>query len=109
MSIVQQIKPIKGIKFIWLSPRILNEKIERGKLEKIVALKVTIINLLNILIMIQLYDTSISNYQYQLLINDTIKGGLDGISIWLIFLVNKIIPIVIQDSWKTIKVDRKNI
>jgi NADH:ubiquinone oxidoreductase subunit 4 (subunit M) len=30
-------------------------------------------------------------------------GGIDGISIWLIFLVNKIIPIVLLDSWKTIK------
>lgn len=47
------------------------------------------------------------NFQFQLTLFGIILGGLDGISLWLIFLVNLIIPIVILDSWKTIKADRK--
>ena len=57
--------------------------------------------------MIIAYDSNVSNFQYQFEALGLLVGGLDGISIWLIFLVNLIIPIVILDSWKTINYDRK--
>lgn len=65
-------------------------------------LKLSILNLLHTIILIILYDPNISNFQFQISIFGNILGGLDGISLWLIFLVNLIIPIVILDSWKTI-------
>ena len=57
--------------------------------------------------MILAYDPNISNFQFQFELLGLLIGGLDGISIWLIFLVNLIIPIVILDSWKTINYNRK--
>ncbi len=57
--------------------------------------------------MILAYDPNISNFQFQIQLFGLLIGGLDGISIWLIFLVNLIIPIVILDSWKTININRK--
>ncbi len=52
--------------------------------------------------MLHLYDSNVSNFQFQLNFNEIIIGGIDGISIWLILLVNIIIPIVILNSWKNI-------
>jgi NADH:ubiquinone oxidoreductase subunit 4 (subunit M) len=52
--------------------------------------------------MLHLYDSNVSNFQFQLKLNETIIGGIDGISIWLKLLVNLIIPIVILNSWKNI-------
>ena len=51
---------------------------------------------------ILLFDSNISNFQFKFEVLGLLIGGIDGISIWLIFLVNLIIPIVILDSWKTI-------
>ena len=45
--------------------------------------------------MILVFDSNISNFQFQLDILGLLIGGIDGISIWLIFLVNLIIPIVL--------------
>ena len=51
--------------------------------------------------MLHLYDPNLSNFQFQLsFFNNAIIGGIDGISIWLILLVNLIVPIVILNSWK---------
>ena len=65
-------------------------------------LSLSIANLFVIIIALLLYDPNISNFQFQFIIFDKLLGGLDGISLWLIFLVNLIIPIVILDAWKTI-------
>lgn len=56
---------------------------------------VTLLNLFHILMKILLFDSNISNFQYKLDILGLLIGGIDGISIWLIFLVNLIIPIVL--------------
>jgi hypothetical protein len=45
--------------------------------------------------MILVFDSNISNFQFQFNILGLLIGGIDGISIWLIFLVNLIIPIVL--------------
>ena len=45
--------------------------------------------------MILVFDSNISNFQFQFDILGLLIGGIDGISIWLIFLVNLIIPIVL--------------
>lgn len=52
--------------------------------------------------MLHLYDSNVSNFQFQLKFNEVLVGGIDGISIWLILLVNKVNPIVILNSWKNI-------
>jgi len=96
-SLILLILPKKGI----LAINIIKE--EKDKV--IGGLICTIKNLFVILKLILLYDTSASNFQFQLIFFGKLVGGLDGISLWLIFLVNLIIPIVILDSWKTIKKD----
>jgi proton-translocating NADH-quinone oxidoreductase chain M len=67
----------------------------------------TLLNLVHILIIVLLYDSEVSNFQFQLTFFGIIIGGIDGLSLWLILLVNLIIPIVILDSWKTINADRR--
>lgn len=52
--------------------------------------------------MLHLYDPNVTNFQFKLEIGNKLIGGIDGISIWLIILVNLIIPIVILNSWKII-------
>ena len=52
--------------------------------------------------MLHFYDPNVTNFQFQLIIGNQLIGGIDGISIWLIILVNLIIPIVILNSWKVI-------
>lgn len=71
------------------------------------ALLATAVSLLHTVLMILIYDSEISNYQFRLNYSSVVMGGIDGISIWQIFLVNLIIPLVILDSWKTIKRDIK--
>ncbi len=97
--------PLQGIVKLWFNPKETDK--EKEKKEKMISLSVTIQNLLHIQILILVYDPNISNFQFQLIKDGTVIGGLDGISIWLVFLVNLIIPIVLQDSWKTIKADRR--
>lgn len=103
-SIIQFCLPLIGIIYVWFSEEEVNT-VSKEKKEIKVSIFLTIQNLFNIIVKIILYDGNVSNYQYQIKIgeNETVIGGIDGISKWLIFLVNKIIPIVLQDSWKTIE------
>lgn len=50
--------------------------------------------------LLHLYDSNVGNFQFTYTYNNIQLIGIDGISIWLILLVNKIIPIVILNSWK---------
>ena len=100
MSIVLLSLPLFTAIYIWLFE---NEKKE--VLNK--SLIFTIINLMQTLIMLNLYDSNVSNFQFQLKLNNLLIGGIDGISIWLILLVNIIIPIVILNSWKVNKDSNK--
>lgn len=56
---------------------------------------VTLLNLFHILMKILAFEPNLSNFQYQFDILGLLIGGIDGISMWLIFLVNLIIPIVL--------------
>ena len=100
MSIVLLSLPLFTAIYIWLFE---NEKKE--VLNK--SLILTILNLMQTLIMLNLYDSNVSNFQFQLKLNNLVIGGIDGISIWLILLVNIIIPIVILNSWKVSKDSNK--
>ena len=81
------------------------KSLEVGKSYIKIGLVFTIKNLLYTQILQHLYDPNISNFQFQLFIFGKLVGGLDAISQWQILLVNLITPIVIQNSWKTIKQD----
>jgi len=72
------------------------------------ALLTTILNFVLVLVLLHFYDSSSAGFQYKLYIGDRLFGGLDGISLWLIFLVNLITPIVILSSWRTIEIMPKN-
>jgi NADH-ubiquinone oxidoreductase chain 4 len=72
------------------------------------ALLITILNFVLVLVLLHFYDSSSAGFQYKLYIGDRLFGGLDGISLWLIFLVNLITPIVILSSWRTIEIMPKN-
>lgn len=72
------------------------------------ALSITLLNFLLILVLLHFYDSSSAGFQYKLYIGDRLFGGLDGISLWLIFLVNLITPIVILSSWRSIEIMPKN-
>jgi len=76
--------------FLLFFKNFINEKNELK-----IALSLTLLNLFHILMKILLFDSNVSNFQYQFNILGFLIGGLDGISIWLIFLVNLIIPIVL--------------
>lgn len=93
--------PLLSILLLALNPKGVNME----KNDITIALSLSILNLLHTLIIILMYDSHFSNFQFQLL--GIIIGGIDSISLWLIFLVNLIIPIVILDSWKTINDNRK--
>jgi len=97
--------PLIGILLLIFYP--LKNNINKEKNELLIALAVSLFNLFHILILLLAYDTNLSNFQFQFEALGLLIGGLDGISIWLIFLVNLIIPIVILDSWKTININRK--
>ena len=49
--------------------------------------------------LILLFDNQTSGFQYKTQLGG-ITQGIDGFSLWLIFLVNQIIPVVIQGSYK---------
>ena len=50
--------------------------------------------------MLHLYDSNVSNFQFQLNFNEIIIGGIDGISIWLILLLNSLKNINKEDNFK---------
>lgn len=89
MSLILLITPLIGILLLFFA------NFKNKKNELLIALFITLFNLLHILIIILLFDSNISHFQFQINILGFIIGGLDGISIWLIFLVNLIIPIVL--------------
>nr|NP_150352.1 NADH dehydrogenase subunit 4 [Rhizophydium sp. 136]AAK84282.1 NADH dehydrogenase subunit 4 [Rhizophydium sp. 136] len=102
--------PILGIFSLWFYPQ--NSLIIQGyEIKKIgenyikIGLFFTLLNLLNTVILFNLYDTNISNLQFQLTLFGKLIGGLDGISLWMILLVNIIIPVTILMAWKEIKLD----
>jgi NADH:ubiquinone oxidoreductase subunit 4 (subunit M) len=63
-----------------------------------IALIFAILGLIQTLIIMTLFDPSISTFQFQ----SFGKLGIDGISLWLIWLVHVIVPIVLLSSWKAI-------
>jgi len=52
------------------------------------------------------YESGISEFQFRTNILN-FEFGIDGISLWLIWLVNMLMPIIIISSWKTIKIKVK--
>lgn len=63
------------------------------------ALNFSILNFLHISYIIHLFDSLTSNFQFQLF-TTYITLGIDGISLWLIWLTNFLIIILILYSWK---------
>ena len=59
---------------------------------------IVIQNFVSSVILQQQYNKNISLFQYSLIINNELYGGLDGISILFIFLINKQKPIIMQKS-----------
>lgn len=68
-----------------------------------IALFLSLINLQHTTFLILLFDPLISSFQFQYYINNIIIG-IDGISLWLIWLTNLLQPIIILNSWKSIKI-----
>ena len=105
-SLMLLLLPLQGIIFIWPIKLTNNTtSLEVGRKYIKVGLLFTIQNLFLTQILQHLYDPNISNFQFQLYLFDKIIGGQDGISQWLIQLVNLITPVVILNSWKTIGLD----
>lgn len=105
-SIMLLLFPLQGIIFIW--PIKLNKKlnnIDVGRKYIKIGLLFSIQNQLLTQIQQHLYNPNISNFQFQLYLFGKIIGGLDGISQWLIQLVNLITAVVILHSWKSIGLD----
>ena len=69
------------------------------------ALFFSILNQIHISILIHLFDSLTSSFQFQYFLE--IGGsflGIDGISLWLIWLTNFLLPIIILNSWKSVKI-----
>jgi NADH-ubiquinone oxidoreductase chain 4 len=66
----------------------------------------SILNFLHISYIIHLFDSLTSNFQFQLF-TTYITLGIDGISLWLIWLTNLLMIILILYSWKNIKMNIK--
>jgi NADH:ubiquinone oxidoreductase subunit 4 (subunit M) len=64
-----------------------------------IPLLLSILNLVHTLILMFLHQSTTGGFQFQLVIFDRLIAGIDGISLWLILLVNIIIPIVILNNW----------
>jgi NADH:ubiquinone oxidoreductase subunit 4 (subunit M) len=70
-----------------------------------IALFFSILNFIHTTLLVHLFDPLISSFQFQYFTN--IGGGLlgiDGISLWLIWLTNLLLPIIILNSWKSVKI-----
>jgi NADH:ubiquinone oxidoreductase subunit 4 (subunit M) len=100
MSIILLTLPLITILIIWFSP-ITDETAKHSLFKK--TLIATLLNLFHSLLMLHFYDPNVTNFQFKLVIGNQLIGGIDGISLWLIILVNLIIPIVILNSWKIIE------
>lgn len=95
MSQILLLMPLVGIILLWFGDNNKNRILYTS-------LIITQMNLMHTQLMLHLYDSNVSNFQFQLKFNEVLVGGIDGISIWLILLVNKVNPIVILNSWKNI-------
>ncbi len=93
MSKILLLMPLFGILLLWFD--------NKNRIQY-TGLIITQINLMHTQIMLHLYDPNVSTFQFQQKLGETQIGGIDGISIWLILLVNLIIPIVILNAWKVI-------
>ena len=71
-----------------------------------IALNFSILNFLHISLIVHLFDSLTSNFQFQLF-TTYITLGLDGISLWLIWLTNLLMIILVLYSWKNIKMNIK--
>jgi NADH:ubiquinone oxidoreductase subunit 4 (subunit M) len=71
-----------------------------------IALFFSILNFIQISYMIHMFDSLTSNFQFQFF-TTYITLGLDGISLWLIWLTNLLMIILILYSWKNIKMNIK--
>jgi NADH-ubiquinone oxidoreductase chain 4 len=105
MSIFLLINPIITIKILYFTE--FQQKDSAIKYIKI-SLIGTIINLFFILILKHFHNWNNINFQFLYFLGDLAILGLDSISLWLILLVNLIIPIVILNSWKDIKYERED-
>jgi len=98
--------PLIGI-FILSVASTYNITVYNTKLLKIIALAVTIIDLIISLIIYILFDYSNKQFQfvqehYQISYFDFYLG-IDGLSIYFVLLTTIIIPISIISNWKSIK------
>lgn len=103
MSLILLTLPLITALILWFSP--VSEtgsykELKHSLFKK--ALILTLLNLFHSLLMLHFYDPNVTNFQFKLVIGNQLIGGIDGISLWLIILVNLIIPIVILNSWKVI-------
>jgi NADH:ubiquinone oxidoreductase subunit 4 (subunit M) len=80
--------------------------IQRAKQSYSIALFFSILNFLEISYIIHMFDSLTSNFQFQFF-TTYITLGLDGISLWLIWLTNLLMIILILYSWKNIKMNIK--
>jgi NADH-ubiquinone oxidoreductase chain 4 len=84
-----------------------NTKTDKTKLLKVIALAVTIVDLILSLIIFILYDNSNKNFQfiqehYEISYYEFYLG-IDGLSIYFVLLTTLIMPISIISNWKSIK------
>jgi len=107
MSLILLTLPLITALVLWFSPSKMNrsaplqgEELKHSLFKK--ALILTLLNLFHSLLMLHFYDPNVTNFQFKLAKGNQLIGGIDGISLWLIILVNLIIPIVILNSWKVI-------
>ena len=108
MSLILLTLPLITALVLWFSPDNVSadpkkkgeEDLKHSLFKK--ALILTLLNLFHSLLMLHLYDPNVTNFQFKLGLGNQLIGGIDGISLWLIILVNLIIPIVILNSWKVI-------
>lgn len=111
--------PLLSILIIWFKPIMISKELSivnhnipvfinnvfNNRNKFLLILILSIINLIYSLILMYFYDSTNSAFQFQWVINNKLIAGVDGISLWLIFLTNLIIPIVILHSWKSVKVN----
>ena len=70
------------------------------------SLIISILQIIHTTFILIIFDSNQSEFQFQEIIKD-ITIGIDGISIWLIWLINLLTPILILSSYKSIKSNEK--
>src|SRR5271168_3197518 len=84
-----------------------NTKTDKTKLLKVIALAVTIVDLILSLIIFILYDNSNKNFQFiqehYEISHYEFYLGVDGLSIYFVLLTTLIMPISIISNWKSLK------